>query len=106
MLEYSYDYDDGEPLLNFPNTSPTSLKKESKLNALAQGAIIGTTTGAACAYSDKVFPFNWLICIWLRAIIIDTISDKRLSSDAEQHAISTTAWLADWLAYILLKLHR
>jgi len=99
FFEYSYNYDNDE-----------GFEKNGKLNAIAHGALIGATTGIACVYSDRapfpLFPLNWLVCIWLRTLLVDAACDKLLANNTEQRTISTTAWLTDWLAYILLKFRR
>lgn len=93
----SEPYNDNQP----PNHDSLTI------NRLFQATLLGATTGALCVYSDRakfpLFPLNWLVCAYLRTLMVDTLHDEQLGSIKDSYRLTTTAWLADWITYILIK---
>lgn len=71
---------------------------------------IGVLTGSLCIYTDQArfpyFPSNLLVCSLFRMLLVDTLVSSPYTTTSHVYTISTLAWLADWITYIMIKFRR
>lgn len=69
------------------------------------GAMMGGSMGIINYATDIICPFNWLLLSVIRSSIIDNIADDaRSQGESVNHELlSNTAWISDWVAYILMR---
>jgi len=101
---------DAEPLVFDEQPANSSHPRSTKVKAFFQGTAAGALTGLLCVYSDRarfpLFPANWLACSLFRVVLVDALADKELASATHAYTLSTAAWLADWITYIMIKFRR
>ena len=85
-------------------------KKHTTTSALTKGILIGCITGTTCAWFDNWWPLNWLIWMKFRSLLVKSAVDDVCYDDDEiyekETKINDTAWVADWLSYLIQKIRQ
>jgi len=88
-------------------TPPIASNRWGTLKTLCAGILIGSAFGAINYVSDPMFknhlPWNWFLLSASRRLVIQDIADNAKSSSeyVNRNLLCETAWISDWVAYLL-----
>ncbi|MDR3549827.1 MAG: hypothetical protein P4L31_00290 [Candidatus Babeliales bacterium] len=83
---------------------PAANNRWGTYKTMFTGAMVGGSMGMINYATDFIWPFNWLVLSALRTGAIDNITDDARSQgeSINYDLLSSTAWMSDWVAYILM----
>jgi hypothetical protein len=101
-----------EPIVQFqPQSSDQEIQEteqarctNSKQKALLHGACIGALMGFLGFKSDRFFPYNWFAGCLIRILLVSAITNPCTAKNKD--LMRESAWTADWLMYVFLRLHK